>query len=78
MAKEQEMIPYEIINLATNGDTESLHYVLKYFDNYLNKLSKRKIFNEQTRKTYTYIDENVKRHLQIKLMLSVLEFKIRA
>lgn len=72
----KHVIPYEIIKLAVNGDTEAMNYILKYFDAYMTSLSRKTVFDARGN-DYTYVDQDIKRRLEIKLVISVLKFKIK-
>lgn len=43
MNNEKKILPYEIIESAISGNTNSVNYVLEYYEDYINQLCKRKI-----------------------------------
>lgn len=75
MTKKQSIIPYEVITPAVGGDPVAMTYILDHFDGYLNRLASKTLF-DGTGNTYTYVDQDVKRRLGVKLMVSVLKFEI--
>ena len=75
MRKEQNIIPLEVIKIATSGDQVAMTYILEHFDNYLNRLARKTFFDGMGRRC-TYVDQDIKQRLEIKLMLSVLKFDI--
>jgi len=75
MRKNKKIIPYEIITPAVDGDVIAMTYILKHFENYLVHLSRRRLFDGKGN-TYMYIDQEIKKRLEMKLTISVLKFKL--
>jgi len=75
MRKAQSIIPYAVIKPAVSGDTIAMTYVLDHFDSYMNSLASKTLY-DGAGKTYTYVDQEVKRRLEVKLMVSNLKFEI--
>lgn len=68
------LLPYETIAAATTGDVEALNIVLKHFGPYINALSRRILYDEAGQ-AVPYYDQELKRLLEIKLIVATLKFK---
>ena len=69
-----DLLPYAIIQAATEGDAEAISTVLQHYEGYITRLSLRPIRN-----SYGYtklcVDEAMRRRLEIKLITSILAFR---
>ena len=72
---QYNLLPFETIKEATQGDVDAVEEVLKHYDGYINNLSRRKMYDEYGQIHYC-VDETLKRRLQTKLLIKTLNFKI--
>ena len=70
-----DLLPYATIQAATEGDAEAIGAVLQHYEGYIARLSLRPIRN-----SYGYtklcVDETMRRRLEIKLITSILAFRV--
>lgn len=74
--KLQPLPPFEVIEAAAHGDTLAMCALLKHYDSYINFLCTRKLKDEYGN-TYSYVDEEMKNQLQVRLITRTLDFEIR-
>ena len=79
--KKNEKIKYplpafEVIADAIVGDVTALQMLLKHYDQYINKLSLRKYYDEYGGEQY-FLDNELKSCLQIKMIAKTLQFKLK-
>ena len=67
---------YEMITLAIGGDVEVLNQILKHYDSYLSKASRRPFYDEYGRK-YEAVDQELKGLIRTALMINTLKFKVK-
>lgn len=67
-------LTYPVIAAAADGDVDAINTVLKQYEGYIAKLSTKRLYDESG-KVYEIIDEELRRHLETKLILKVLKFK---
>lgn len=72
----QDKIRYEIIIQAIQQDEAAIGQVAAHYRNYINYLSLREVELADGRRV-KYVDEEMVRRLETKLMESVQEFKVR-
>ncbi|MBU3228409.1 helix-turn-helix domain-containing protein [Clostridium algidicarnis] len=70
-----ELVPYEVIEKAINGDVEAIQHVIQHYSRYMNSLSQKNL-SDTDGNTYVAIDEEIKKCLEIKLVISLSKFKI--
>lgn len=70
-----EFVPYEVIVSAVAGDTEAILLVLKHYEGYIDKLSRRKMMLANGAITWMP-DEDVKRELEIELITKLPRFNV--
>ena len=70
-----DLLPYDIIQAATKGDPEAISIVLQHYEGYIARLSLRPIQDSHGR-TRLYVDEAMRRRLEIKLITSILAFRV--
>jgi len=74
---EDRLLPFDVIEAATKGDSEALAKVLKHFEGYIVKMSTR-IFYDEFGQSYHHVDEDLKQRIECKLVSRIiLNFKIR-
>ena len=79
--KKNEKIKYplqafEVIADAIIGDVTAIQMLLKHYDQYINKLSLRKYYDEYGGEQY-FLDNELKSCLQIKMIAKTLQFKLK-
>lgn len=69
-----EMLPFEVIAAATQGDTNAMCKVIEHYDGYIAKLCTRTLRDEYGN-TIPYVDEEMRNRLKIRLITRTLMFK---
>ena len=72
---EDQLLPYETIEAATNGDITAINSVLAHFEGYIAALATRTLYDEHGCPCQ-YLDPELKRQLKTKRMVRVLKFKL--
>jgi hypothetical protein len=72
---ENQLLPYETIEAATRGDITAINSVLAHFDGYIATLATRTLYDEHGCPCQ-YLDPELKRRLETKLIVRVLKFKL--
>lgn len=70
-----KLIDAETIIQAAAGDVESIHRVLKHYEGYIAKVSS-KVLYDMDGTPYIFVDENMKKMLETKLITSILKFNV--
>lgn len=74
---ESRLLPFNVIEAATMGDSEALAQVLKHFEGYIAKMSTR-IFYDEFGQSRLSVDDDLKQRIECKLMAQIiLKFKLR-
>lgn len=73
--KNAEMLPFEVIAAATQGDTIALCKVLEHYDGYIATLCTRTLRDEYGN-SFLYVDEDMRNRLKIRLIARTLAFNI--
>lgn len=73
--QEYELIPYEIIDRAINGDVIALQYVVNYYKGYICTLSQKNLY-DNAGNTYIGIDDEIKSILETKLIVAITNFEL--
>lgn len=71
---ESELLPFHIIQAASEGDVEAINVVLKHYEGYITSLSTRMLFDEYGQ-AYFCVDETLRRRLETKLITKILDFE---
>ena len=74
--KHREMPEFETIQAAIEGDAEAINQILSYIQPFINSECKREYEDEFGRAHYVN-DEYMKRRMETKLIVKILDFKIR-
>ena len=69
------MLPYHVIASASKGDTEAMSVILKHYDGYIAKLCTKTMLDQYGNKS-TYIDEEMRNRLKIRLITRTLSFRV--
>ncbi len=72
---KQNVLPFPIIVLAVQGDVVAMNQILKHFEHYMIKLSQKTLFDEFGN-PYIHVEPEIKRTLETKLIMVVLNFKL--
>jgi len=75
MKKRKKQLEFNVIKAASHGDVEAISKVLAYYDGYINALARREVHDDDGN-TYIVVDAELKRRLEAKLIVKILEFKI--
>ncbi len=75
MTKQKELLPFQTIAAASNGDVDAINAVLKHYEGYIASLSLRRVYDEDGN-GYTIVDEELRRRLETKLIVKILAFEI--
>lgn len=69
------LLPYPIIVSAVSGNVDAINVVLEHFAGFISALSTRTMYDEQG-KPVAYIDEELRRRLETKLIAKIPTFKV--
>lgn len=72
----QGKVRYEIIAQAIQQDETAIAQIVAHYRNYINYLSLREVELADGRRV-KYVDEEMARQLEVKLMESVTKFRVR-
>lgn len=75
MGTNDNLIPFGIIEAATEGDIEAINFVLKYYARYINTLATQTSYDENNN-LQRHIDMDIKRRLETKLITKILCFNV--
>ena len=75
LENEADLLPFHIIEAASEGDVVAINMVLKHYEGYIAKLATRKFIDEYGQVHYC-VDETLRRRLETKLITKILEFKV--
>ena len=69
------LIPYPVIAAAVRGDPEAVNRVLDHYSGYIAVLSTRTSYDVHGC-PYSYVDEELRRRLETKLIIAILDFDL--
>lgn len=72
--KKMDLLPFDIIKAASEGNVIVINSVLKHYEGYIVSLSSR-IMYDKNGNPYYGVDETLRRRLETKLITSILKFK---
>ncbi len=72
---KKQLLTLNVIQAASEGDTEAMNMVLSHYEGYILKLSVRRLYDEAGQIHYC-VDETLRSRLEMKLIEKVLSFKI--
>lgn len=75
MKTNREVLSFPVIVLAVHGDVMAMNEVLKHFERYMVKLSQKTLFDEFGN-PHIYVEPEIKRALETKLIIAVLNFEL--
>lgn len=73
--KPTNLLPFNIIAEAANGDTTAMCVILRHYEGYIAKLCTRTLIDEAGN-TYSYVDEEMRNRLKVRLIARTLAFKV--
>lgn len=73
----KEPLSLEVINAAIGGNEEAMRAVVKHYESYITVLSMKRLYDEDGRQ-YLFIDEELRRELELKLLTKVATFTKQA
>ena len=73
--KTVALLPFPVIAAAAGGDTEAMCAVLKHYEGYIATLCTRTL-KDDAGNTYSYVDEEMKNRLQVRLITRTLAFNV--
>jgi hypothetical protein len=71
--RNNHMLSYPVIVLASSGDVDAINAVLKHYEGYIAALSMRTFYDESG-KPHFCVDEALRRRLETKLITKILTF----
>lgn len=71
----KDLLSYEVIALAIQGDVNAVNQVLKHFEKYIIKLSQKTLFDEMGF-PHIHVEPDIQRILETKLIIAITNFKL--
>lgn len=75
VAQQNRLIPYPVIVAAVRGETDAVNAVIRHYSGYIATLCKR-TGRDANGNYCTYVDEELRRRLESKLIISILGFDL--
>lgn len=72
---QTELPSFSTIKAASEGDVEAVNSILEYYGGYIVKLSSRRAYDAYGNR-HDYVDETLRRRLETKLIMTVLNFNV--
>ena len=73
---KSNLLPFEVIEAATNGNIEALDKILKHFEGYIRKLSTRQLYDGCGNPRWC-VDEELRLMLETTLVAKILKFDVK-
>ncbi|AXU26455.1 helix-turn-helix domain protein [Clostridioides difficile CD149] len=73
--KTNKLLSYDVIYAATKGDVISIEIILRNYEAYIIKLCTRTLYDKGGN-VYRCLDEEKKSLLELKLIYTILKFKV--
>ena len=67
------LLPFSVIEAASNGDVDAINKVLNHYEGYIIMLSTRRMYDEQGIPHF-FVDNELRRTLETKLIVKILQF----
>jgi len=74
--KRNGILPFSTVEAAANGDYGALCAIVKHYQSYITALSIVRLYDEYGT-PYSFIDEELRRELEVRLITKALGFKFR-
>lgn len=71
----KNLLPYPVIMSAVSGNADAINAVLEHFAGFITTLSTRTMYDGQG-KPLVYVDEELRRRLETKLILKIPTFTV--
>lgn len=65
-----------IIEAAVGGDVDAINQTVHHYQGYINALATQRLFDESGQ-IHLCVNEQLKKHLETKLITAILQFKIK-
>ena len=75
VARLSRVIPFPVIEAAVQGETDAVNEVIRHYSGYIATLCRR-TGCDKNGNYCTYVDEELRRRLETKLMISILGFDL--
>lgn len=75
VAQQNRLVPYPVIVAAVRGETDAVNAVIRHYSGYIATLCKR-TGRDENGNYCTYVDEELRRRLESKLIISILGFDL--
>jgi len=75
--RNNDLLPIHVIMAAVSGDVGAIRAVLKHYEGYILALSLKPLYDEYGRK-YLFVDDELRRELETRLITKVLTFRPKA
>lgn len=72
---QTRLIPYPVIEAAVSGDADAVNQVIYHYSGYIATLCKRTGRDEHGN-ICIYVDEELRRRLEMKLIIAILSFDL--
>lgn len=69
------LVPFSVIEAASNGNVEAINAVLKHYEEYIAALATRCLYDENGVQ-HLCVDDEKRKRLEIKLITKILDFEI--
>ena len=73
--KNNNLLPFCIIESAASGDVNAINKVLKHYEGYIIALSTKQLYDQYGNIHY-FVDAEMRRTLETKLIVKIMEFDI--
>ena len=72
---ERDLIPYEVIKAATQGDVEAIEKILDHYEGYINSVS-RGLYIKPNGECQYVIDRQLHDEIVVRIIEAILDFEI--
>ncbi len=72
---DTSLLPFSVIRMAASGNVDAINAVLKHYEGYIAALSTKRLY-EDNGNPHLYVDDELKRRLETKLITKILTFKV--
>jgi len=76
-SSNNNLLPLHVIMAAVSGDAGAIRAVLRHYKGYILTLSLKPFYDEYGRR-YLFVDEELRRELETRLITKILTFKPKA
>lgn len=72
---KKPILPFLLISQVVNGEVDAINAVLRHYEDYISFLSTKQFYDENGI-PHLWMDEEMRRRLETKLIIKILAFKI--